>query len=67
VRSENTYRWRVTDRAKPSVTKAHLTEAEVRRDYPECEPVCIEETLLVREVPETAEESLAQWLKAPPR
>jgi len=56
----------VVDRGKRRPTLAHLTEAEVRRDYPEGDPQPVEGSLVVREVPETAEEALARWQKAPP-
>jgi hypothetical protein len=36
----------------------HLTEAQVRRDYPECTPEPLADTLQVHQVPETADEIL---------
>ena len=36
----------------------YLTEAQVMRDYPECTPIPLLETLQVHQVPETAEEIL---------
>jgi len=66
MKHENTYCWSVIDRGKRRPTLAHLTEAEVRRDYPEGEPQPIQGTLVVREVPETAEEVLALWQRTPP-
>jgi hypothetical protein len=51
--TEHTYRWRVIDRGKPRVTLAHLAEAQVRRDYPECEPEPLLDTLRPLQVPST--------------
>jgi len=58
MKTEYRYRWRVIDRGRPVVT-LHLTEHEVRRDYPECKPEPLRDTLQVQHVPETAEEILA--------
>lgn len=60
MKTEHRYRWRVIDRGRPWVTRVAMTEAEVRRDYPECQPEALPETLQVVEVPETAEEMLRQ-------
>ena len=65
MKTEHRYLWRVIDRGKPHVIKFRLTEAQMRRDYPECEPEPLLETLQVHEVPETAEESLAAMDRTP--
>jgi hypothetical protein len=57
VKIEHRYRWRVIDRGRLWVT-GHLTEAQVRRDYPECTPEPLADTLQVHQLPETAEEIL---------
>lgn len=56
MRTEHRYLWRVVDRGKSRVTKFYLTEEQVMRDYPECTPTRLLETLQVQKVPETAEE-----------
>ena len=58
VKTEHRYRWRVIDRGRPWVTGAHLTEAQVRRDYTECAPEPLLDTLQVHQAPETADEIL---------
>ena len=65
MRTEHTYRWSVIVGGKPRTTLAYLTQAEVWRDYPEGQPQRIDGTLQMRDVPESAEEALAQWLRAP--
>jgi hypothetical protein len=59
MKTEHRYLWRVIDRGKPRVTTAYLTEQQVMRDYPECAPKPLLETLQVHQVPETAEEIIA--------
>ena len=58
MKTEHRYLWRVIDRGKSRVTKFYLTEEQVMRDYPECTPQPLPETLQVHNVPETAEEIL---------
>lgn len=58
MKTERTYLWRVIDRGKPRVTSNHFTEEQVRRDYPECTPEPLLDTLVEEQVPETAEEML---------
>jgi hypothetical protein len=65
MKTERRYRWRVIDRGKLRVTRGHLTEEQVRRDYPECVPEPLLETEQAHEVPETAEEILAAVMRTP--
>ena len=58
MKTERRYLWRVIDRGKSRVTKFYLTEEQVMRDYPECAPKPLLETLQVHQAPERAEEIL---------
>ncbi len=58
MKTERRYLWRVIDRGNSRVTKYYLTQEQVMRDYPECTPIPLLETLHVHRVPETAEEIL---------
>lgn len=48
------YRWRVQWLGKWKTTRYHATEADIRVEHPEATPVA--GSLIVREIPETAEE-----------
>jgi hypothetical protein len=64
MKIERTYRWRVTNRrGKSHVTFGHLTEAQVRRDYPECEFEAQPDTLIEEKVPETDAEMTQRWVE----
>jgi len=58
VKTEHRYLWRVIDRGKSRVTKTYMTEEQVTREFTECTPRPLPETLHVHKVPETAEEIL---------
>jgi hypothetical protein len=47
VKTERRYLWRVIDRGNSRVTKYYLTQEQVMRDYPECTPIPLLETLHV--------------------
>ena len=51
MKTEHRYHWRVTDRGRRRVITFALTEAQIRRDYPEGDPEPLLETLQVEQVP----------------
>ena len=65
MKREHRYLWRVMDRGKARVTRLHLTDEQVKRDYFDCTPEPLLETLQVVEVAETEEEILAAIMRRP--
>jgi hypothetical protein len=55
MKHEYLYRWRITVDG-PADTLEHYTFEDFRRDYPECTPEPLPDTLQVLHVPESAEE-----------
>ena len=58
VKTEHRYQWTVTIGGRRRLVKFLLTEAQIRRDYPNGRPEPVLETLQVERVPESAEEFL---------
>jgi hypothetical protein len=55
MKHEYLYRWRLKGDG-PAETFQHCTFEDVRRDYPNCTPEPLPETLQVQKFPESAEE-----------
>ena len=58
MRTEKHYRWRVQWIGKWKTTRFHCSQADIRVEHPEA--VCLPDTLIEREVPDTKEEMDAQ-------
>ena len=65
MKEVKTYRWHVIDRGRPKITPTNLSEQQVRRDYPECTPEPVPDTLHIVMQPETAEEMAEQFRRTP--
>lgn len=65
VKTEHRYQWTVTIGGRRRVVKFLLTEAQIRRDYPNGHPEPVLETLQVELVPETTEEFLEAFKRTP--
>jgi len=46
------------------MTKSYLTEEQVLRDYPECAPKPLLETLQVHQLPDTAAEVIEAFMRS---
>ncbi len=64
MKHEYLYRWRLKGDA-PAETFTHCTFEDVRRDFPECTPEPLPETLQVYKLPESAEEVIEAVMPRP--
>lgn len=65
MKETKTYRWHVIERGRPRITPTHLSEEQVRRDYPECVPEPVPDSLHILMQPDTAEEMLDAAARTP--
>ncbi|MBC7707421.1 MAG: hypothetical protein H7274_26215 [Rhodoferax sp.] len=60
MKTQHYYIWKTLWNGKMTRSRHHATEEEIRKSHPEA--VRVDNTLLVREIPETLEERRAAWI-----